>query len=244
MKVFGLVQARMGSSRLPGKVMRPLAGEPLIWHIVDRLKRVPGLQGNVLATTADPSNDELESFAGAQNLPVVRWPDEDDIIGRLLAAADLTGADAFVKVNADCPLLDPVIVADLLAVFLSGDRIDLATNKLDGSFPLGYSVEIVRIETLRRCDRELRSPAQRELVIQWMIDHPESFRLLGLSGPNIPVPHDLTVDYPDDYALMQRIFDALYSPGTAFGLDAVLRVLQDFDDVTIPGSSGTQDPDA
>lgn len=226
MKVIGLIQARMGSSRLPGKVMRPLAGHPLIWHISDRLRRVPGVAGNVLATTADVNNDILETFAHEHRLPIVRWPEEDDIIGRLLAAADLTQADAFVKVNADCPLIDPEIVTKVLDEFLSGDAIDLATNKLDGSFPLGYSVEIVRVETLRRCDRELSRPDQRELVIQWMIDHPDIFHLLGVSGPGIAVPHDLTVDYPDDYVLMQRIFDALYVPGACFGLDAVLRFLQ------------------
>lgn len=226
MKVIGLIQARMGSSRLPGKVMRPLAGQPLIWHIADRLQRVPGIAGNVLATTADTGNDILETFARGHDLPIVRWPEEDDIIGRLLAAARLTGADVFVKVNADCPLIDPGIVAHVLDEFLGEDAIDLATNKLDGSFPLGYSIEIVRVETLRRCNRELKTPAQRELVIQWMIDHPDRFRLLGVSGPGVDVTHDLTVDYPDDYVLMQRIFDALYVPGACFGLDAVLRFLQ------------------
>ena len=239
MKVIGLVQARMGSSRLPGKVMRPLAGQPLVWHIVDRLCRAPGIAGNVLATTADPTNDILETFARAHALPVVRWPDEDDIIGRLLAAADLTDADAFVKVNADCPLLDPEIVEGVLDRFLAGDAIDLATNKLDGSYPLGYSVEIVRVETLRRCDRELKQPAQRELVIQWMIDHPDAFRLLGVSGPGIAVAPNLTVDYPDDYALMQRIFDALYEPGACFGLAEVLRLLQETGISTIPNAGGT-----
>jgi len=226
MKVFGLIQARMGSSRLPGKVMLPLAGRPLVWHIVDRLWRVSRLDGIILATTADPRNDPLAAFALEVGLPVVRWPEEDDIIGRLLACADLTGADAFVKVNADCPLLDPAIVDAVLDGFLADDTIDLATNKLDGSYPLGYSVEVVRTATLRRCDGLLVRPEQRELIIQWMIDHPAEFRLLGLSGPGVATSHGLTVDFPEDYALMSRIFDALYRPGECFRLSAVLGLLQ------------------
>jgi len=234
MKIFGLIQARMGSSRLSGKVLLPLAGKPLVWHIADRLGRVAGIDGIVLATTADPSNDPLEEFGRSLGLPLIRWPDEDDIIGRLLASAELTGADAFVKVNADCPLVDPEIVDAVLSAFLADDMVDLATNKLDGSYPLGYSVEVVRTETLRRCDQTLQRPEQRELVIQWMIDHPDEFRLLGISGPRADTPHHLMVDYPEDYAMVSRIFDALYRPGECFGLQAVLRFLQDVQNDTIP----------
>lgn len=234
MKTFGLIQARMRSSRLSGKVLLPLAGKPLVWHIADRLRRVSAIDGVVLATTADPSNDPLEELGRSLGLPIVRWPEENDIIGRLLASAELTEADAFVKVNADCPLIDPEIVDTVLSAFLADDSVDLATNKLDGSYPLGYSVEVVRTETLRHCDRTLRRPEQRELVIQWMIDHPNEFRLLGISGSGAATSHDLTVDYPEDYVTVSRIFDALYRPGEYFGLQEVLSFLHDVRNDTIP----------
>ncbi len=126
--------------------------------------------------------------------------------------------------------MDPEIVRKVVLAFRDGDAIDLATNKLDGSYPLGFSVEVVRVATLRRCDEAFREPARRELVIQWMIDHPDDFRLLSISGPGHDIACDLTVDEPHDYELMQRIFDALYKPGEAFGLEAVLRFLGDRED--------------
>jgi spore coat polysaccharide biosynthesis protein SpsF len=217
----------MGSSRLPGKVLLPLSGKPLVWHIADRLRRVAAIDDIVLATTADVANDPLVAWGEDMDLPIVRWPNEDDIIGRLLSAADLTGADVFVKVNADCPLIDPDIIDAVLSAFLAGDDVDLATNKLDGSFPLGYSIEIVRVSTLRRCDHALQQAAQRELVIQWMIDHPQEFRLLGVSGSAQSTQYGLTVDYPADYEIVSKIFEALYRPGECFGLEAVLRFLHD-----------------
>ena len=223
-RVWGLIQARMGSSRLPGKVMMPLAGRPLVLHILDRLNRVNGLSGVVLATTCDARNDPMVDLLGRYGTPVVRCTAEDDIAARLAAALDATGADAFVKVNADCPLFDPAVASELLRRFLESGA-DSASNKHPATYPLGYSVEIVGARAIRWCDGNLSSPTDRELCVKWILDHPEQFPTVSIEAAEDRSDLNLTVDTPADYDVMCRIFDALYLPNMAFGLGEVLRYL-------------------
>jgi len=224
-RIWGLIQARMGSSRLPGKVMLPLAGRPLFLHIFDRLNRVDGLEGIVLATTSDPRNDEMVELADQHGLSVVRWPEEDDIVGRLCAACDAIGADALLKINADCPLVDPEIMQKLLNLFLQSADADFASNKIEQTYPLGYSVELITARALAWCNRNLDAAEDRELVIQWIMDHPEQFDAISLTGPENYSEYDLTVDTPEDFAQVSAIFECLYRPGEIFGLNSVIKFM-------------------
>jgi spore coat polysaccharide biosynthesis protein SpsF len=216
-KTIGLIQARMGSMRLPGKVMRPLAGRPLVWHIMDRLRRVEGLSQVVLATTAASENDPMAQWATGEGLTVVRHPIEDDVAGRLAMAVDATCADAMVKVNADCPLADPEVMSSALALLRSDPKADGATNKLKATYPLGLSVELLRRDTILWCDRNLKSAQERELTVKWIFDHPERFRILSQEAEKNESRFNLTVDTPADYALMSDIFDNLFVEGQTFG---------------------------
>src|SRR5579864_4738490 len=103
MRFVGVIQARMGSTRLPGKVMLPLAGQPVIWHIFDRLRRVQPIETVVLATTTDPQNDDMTRYAESKGMYVYRHDAEEDIAGRLAGVIAATKADGMLKVNADCP---------------------------------------------------------------------------------------------------------------------------------------------
>lgn len=226
MNVVGLVQARMASSRVPGKVMQTLAGKPLVWHIFDRLRRVRGLSGLVLATTTDPANDALVRLAEDEGVAVFRWHDEDDIVARLVGAARMCGADAMLKVNADCPLADPNLMREVLDEFLADGDADFATNKLRQRYPLGYSVELVSTRALAWCDAKLRSPEDRELVIKWIMEHPERFRAVSVVGPDDNSDLHLCVDTPADMELMAEIFAALWKDGEAFGIDPVMDYLK------------------
>lgn len=225
MKVFGLVQARMGSARLPGKVMKPLAGIPLILHIHRRLSALTGLSGVVLATSSGSENDAMALLAADNGMLVARWPGDDDIAGRLTAALDISGADAFLKINADCPLADPALMQDVLEAFLAQRDADVACNKIVPSYPLGYSVELISARALRWCNDNLKTDEDRELVIKWILDRPDRFPAVSLSNSRDLSHLNLTVDTPDDYALMSGIFDALYPSNPLFGLDAVLDYL-------------------
>lgn len=224
MKIVGLVQARMGSVRLPQKVMLPLAGRPLIGHIFDRLRRVDNLTGIVLATTADPRNDPLAAFAAEEGALVYRARTEDDIAERLAGAAALVGADAILKVNGDCPLVDPAVLALLVTRFRRGD-VDYASNKIVWTWPEGLSAEVIAASALVWCDANLETAEDREFVANWIRDHRDRFRVASVEGTRDLTRHGLTVDTAEDYALMQRIFDALYPHDPVFGLDAILSHL-------------------
>jgi len=220
-RVAGLIQARMGSTRLPGKVMRELAGKPMVGHIIERLETVPGLCGVVLATTADPRNEGLADYARARGLAVYRAQGEDDIAERLLGAARLMRADAILKVNGDCPLVDPAVLAELLEAFTDGT--DYVSNKIEPSYPLGLSAEVIATRALEWCDANLEAPQDRELVANWIKEHPGRFKQVSVVSRRGLGHLNWTVDTPEDFAFVEEIFAAL--GGRLFGLDDVLDFL-------------------
>ena len=152
MEISGLIQARMGSKRLPGKVMLEIQGKPLIGHIFDRLKSINSLKNIILATTKDPKNNELKNYALQQNIKVYQHDIENDIVGRLYNSMKLTKADAILKINADCPLVDPNLLEEGLNIFYrKKSSYDLLTNKISKKFPDGYSYEIISQKVIKWC---------------------------------------------------------------------------------------------
>lgn len=226
-RIVGLVQARMGSSRLPGKVMKPLAATPLIGHIFERLRATAGIDDVVLATTADPRNDPMVEYAQGQNVAIWRQDGEDDIVGRLAGAARHTNADAILKVNADCPMVDPGILSRLTAAFLADPSLDYVSNKVVWTWPEGMSAEIIATQALQWCDANLTGDEDRELVANWVRDHTDRFRRLSIEADrDYYTDHPkLSVDTPEDFAEATAIFDALYRPGHIFGFDAIRSFL-------------------
>jgi spore coat polysaccharide biosynthesis protein SpsF len=217
----------MGSTRLPGKVMLPLADKPLVGQIFDRLEAIGLLDGVVLATTVDPRNDPLVDYALSRGLVVYRETGEDDIAGRLAGAAAAVEADAILKVNADCPMIDPVIVERIVKTFLAEPVADYASNKIEWTWPEGMSAEAIGTPALQWCDRNLRASEDRELVANWIRDHTERFRCRSVTSEDgrvrgLPV---LSVDTPADYALAQKIFAALGQGGRIFGIEEILGFL-------------------
>ncbi|MDA9559274.1 NTP transferase domain-containing protein, partial [Alphaproteobacteria bacterium] len=168
MVISGLIQARMGSERLPGKVMLEIEGKPLIGHIFDRLKKVKSLKSLILATTKDKKNDILEKYARKNNILVYRHEYENDILGRIYGAFNKVRADALLKINADCPLIDVKLLQEGVNVFTESKAgYDLVTNKISKTFPEGYSYEIVSYNTIKWCQKNITNPKERELVILW-----------------------------------------------------------------------------
>ncbi len=223
----------MGSTRLPGKVLLPLAGQPLVGHIIDRLRATPGVASVVLSTSTDAQNDPLVAFADMKGVAVHRGCGEDDIAARLAGAARLTGADAILKVNGDCPLVDPAVMARLVDRFVAGG-LDYVSNKIIWSWPEGLSAELIARSALDWCDAALTAPEDRELVANWIRDRRDRFRVDSVEGDRDLTRYRLTVDTAQDYEEMSRIFSALWRRDRIFAIDSVIRFL----DQAANGSNG------
>lgn len=218
-KVVAIVQARMGSSRLPGKVLELAAGQPLLGHLLDRLHRVPQFSSIVVATTCDSRDDPIVALCQGREVATFRGS-EEDVLARYYGAAVEAQADVVVRITSDCPLLDPLVAEQVVLHFLNErSDFDYVSNCLDPSFPRGMNVEVFSFEALERAYREAHRPEEREHVTPYFYRHPELFRLGSFQ-------YRLTVDTPEDLELIRRIFEHLYANSPHFSLPEVYELLR------------------
>jgi len=215
----------MGSTRLPGKVMLPLAGQPVIWHIFDRLRRVRQIETVVLATTVDPRNDAMSAYAESQGMQVYRHHEEEDIAGRLAGVVAATGAGGILKVNADCPVVDAAVLQQVADRFLAKPGLDAASNKQPFTWPLGMSTEAFSARAIEWCNRNLSNERDREFVASWILKHPEQFKSASIATTVRYTVGDLLLDDGDDYRFFTELFNLLYRPGQVFGLAEISALM-------------------
>ena len=224
--IWAVVAGRMGSTRAPGKTMAPLAGRPSLWHIVQRLSRVPELDGVVIATTEQPEDEAIRALAREAGIPCYGGS-AADVLGRTLAAAHSVGARTIVQVTGDCPLVDREVVAEAVLTY-EVERPDYLSNRLTGySYPDGYDVEVFATTLLEEVDAATQDPYDREHVTTYVYAHSERYRLLGVEAAGRrrrPELH-LSLDTAEDVALMQEIYNALWDPERDFTIDEVLELL-------------------
>ncbi len=208
MTTIAIVQARLSSSRLPGKVMLPLLGEPILTRVMRRAGRAERLDDVIVATSDEPSDDPIIDLAAAEGWPVVRGS-LHDLLDRYVMAARAFDADVVVRITSDCPLIDPAVVDLTVAAFADGD-VDYASNSLEPrTFPRGLDVEVIRRAALERAWREDTDPRWREHVTPFLYRHPEHFRLLAVPSSDPHPEQRWSVDTREDYALVRNIYDAL-----------------------------------
>jgi len=204
---IAVIQARMGSSRLPGKVLLPLIGRPILAHVVKRTARAQRLDGFVVATTADTADDPIADLAAREGWPLVRGS-VDDLLDRYVMAARAEGANVVVRVTADCPLIDPGIIDDTIEAFGAGDCDYAATGLEPRTFPRGLDVEVIARAALEQAWREDADPAWREHATPYIYRHPDRFRICPVVSEDDRSAHRWTVDAAEDYELVRRIYDA------------------------------------
>jgi len=224
-KIAAVVQARMGSSRVPGKAMLDLAGHPLIWHIIDRVRRVTSIETIILATTADPRNEPLIEFAKSCGLACVQSKNENDLADRLAKAFALSQTQYLLKVGGDCPLIDVTVLQKMVDRALK-DGGDFISNRVKWSYPLGLSADVISRDATLWCDQNLIRPEDRELFALYIRDHTERFHVTSIEQEQDLSHHVWTVDEPEDVPFMRTIFDKLYREGEVFGMDDVLSFLK------------------
>lgn len=222
--VVAIVQARTSSSRLPGKVLRPILGTPMILHELERLRHCKTLGKIVLATSIDTSDDALAATVQDAGWDVYRGS-LDDVLDRYVQCASLYGADHVVRITGDCPLIDPEVVDTVVTAHLTHGN-DYTSNTLRRvTYPDGLDTEVMTAEALRKSGREARLASEREHVTQYLIKHPELFRQENIASVEDLSNERWTVDEPEDFAFVTCIYEALYPENPAFGMADVLAYL-------------------
>ncbi|MBI4843589.1 MAG: glycosyltransferase family protein [Nitrospirae bacterium] len=221
-----VIQARLGSTRLPGKTLMMIEGESLLGHLVHRIKASKYVNDIIIATTTKQADDEIVRFAEGNNLKFYRGS-EQDVLDRFYKAAIEYKAETIVRVTPDCPMLDPEVMDLVILKFLEGD-FDYAANILPPSYPDGLDTEVFSFKALEKAWKEAGLPSEREHVTQYIIDHPELFRLSNI----IKAGEDLswmrwTVDHQEDLDFAREIFRRLHKPGRIFYMNDILRLLEE-----------------
>lgn len=223
MKTVAIVQARMGSTRLPGKVLLDLAGEPMLARVVNRLRRAQGVDEIVIATTSETRDDALAGLCAARGWPCFRGS-ENDVLDRYYRAALEAKADVVVRVTSDCPLIEPKVV-DLVLAELAGSKAEYASNVgVPRTYPRGLDTEAFPFAILERLWHEDQNPAWREHVTEMIFQRPDLFRTVNVCHPRDWSHLRWTVDTPEDFELIRRIY--AHFGGDDFSWEEVLDVIE------------------
>ena len=228
MNVVAIIQARLGSTRLPGKVLADpvfpsdAGGRSMLARVCDRLRRAVLVDKLVVATTVRPDDDRIVDECNRLAVACFRG-DEHDVLDRYHRAANAHGAETVVRVTADCPLIDPGVVDCVVGAFLR-DRPDYASNTLQRTWPRGLDTEVISAAVLARACREASEPYQRTHVTAYIYQHPESFRLLSVTGEEDQSHGRWTVDVPEDLEFVRAVYRRLGDDG-AFSWQEVQELL-------------------
>ena len=219
------IEARTGSSRLPGKVLMPVLGMPALARLVERLKRARRVDAIVLATTVNPEDDALEELGRSLGIGVYRGS-EEDVLDRVLQAAACAGAGDIVEITGDCTLLCPEILDQAVEIYLRGD-VDVVSNTWEPSYPQGIDAQVFRYASLADAARRTSEPAHREHVSLYFYEHPELYRIHRFQAPaEFRAPElRFQLDYPEDLAFIRSVYGELYPVNPEFSLQDIFALL-------------------
>jgi len=231
MRTVAIIQARMGSNRMPGKVLCPIMGKPMLWHIVHRMRAVPSIDEVVAAIPDGPADEVLRKFCSSND--IASFPGSElDVLDRFYRASQVYGADPVLRITADCPLVDPELVEKLLGMYRSGsyDYVAIsagadAYRSEGGCFPDGMDAECFSFATLERAWKEAQDPRDREHVTRFIWRRKGLFRCTKLLPDREYPPLRLTVDYPQDLEVAAKIYEKLFSEGNIFHLADIVDLL-------------------
>ena len=222
MKVVAIIQARMSSSRLPGKVLLPLVNKPVLAHIVERLSYCRMIHEVVVATSIEPSDDLIADYCRKSKVVFYRGSLED-VLDRYYQAAKIRDADVIVRITGDCPVIDPIVLDAVIAGFLSGDY---DFYGLGGNFPDGLDCTVFSFSAIKTAWSDANLKSEREHVGPYIENNPHLFKNGALELFQGLGHVRWTLDEPVDYELLVKIFDQLYRPNAPFLTHEILQLFQ------------------
>ena len=227
MRVAAVIQARMSSRRLPGKILLKLGDRPALAHMLDGLGHAEGLDMLAVATSTDPSDDATAAFAAARGVRVLRGA-LDDVARRLLRAGEALEADAIVRVNGDSPFLDPALVSLGISLWRESPA-SIVTNVFPRTFPKGQSVEVLPIPQLRAAVERMASADEREHVTKYVYAHPEAFSIRTFSADPPRPDVNLCIDDAGDLQRCEAILEVLPTAPWKAGWRACVAAYDDYE---------------
>lgn len=225
MNTIAIIQARMSSTRLPGKVMKKLVDKSVLAHVISRLQRAKTLDGVVVATTSHPVDDVIAVESRKYGAAVYRGS-EEDVLGRYYEAASECAADVVVRITSDCPLLDPELIDCMVRKFFALPAVDYLSNTLERTYPRGLDVEIFTRKALATAFRQAHASFEREHVTPYIYQHEEMFQLVSYVDRTDRSNHRWTLDTPSDWQFVEAVYQHLYQVGETFTTADVLALLQ------------------
>jgi spore coat polysaccharide biosynthesis protein SpsF (cytidylyltransferase family) len=223
MRIVAIIQARMGSTRLPGKTLMPLAGQPLLGHILDRVRASRRIHEMLVATTTDSADSEIVEFARGKGCDTY-CGSAYDVLDRYYQAALQAKADVIVRITADDPFKDPAVIDLIVEALLAAPELDYASNTLEPTFPEGLDVEAFTWSALEDAWKDAQLPSEREHVTPYIWKHPERFSIENVRHSSDLSRLRWTLDYESDYKFAVEIYSRLYH-GQVFGMDEILELL-------------------
>jgi len=244
MFTVAIIQARMSSNRLPGKVLADIAGKPMLFWVVERTRQAGTIDAVAVATTRDGTDNAIEETCRANDWPCFRG-DAFDVLDRYYQAARYLNAESIVRLTADCPLIDPRVIDRTVDEFRRSGA-DFAANRLPPpwkrTYPIGLDTEVCSFSALERAWKEAHQPYQREHVMPYLYDQEGRFKVWVVDHEPDYGSYRWTVDTPEDLSFIRRVFSLLEDPLHTSWLD-VLRLVQNHPELTainasVPHKSG------
>lgn len=231
-KICATIEARMTSSRLPGKVLMEFCNKPNLVHIIERLKRSKYLDEVIVATTINQQDDPIVELCEKIGCKYYRGS-EEDVLLRVLDAAKSISADYIVEITGDCPVIDWRHVDHLIKMFFSGNY-DYASNTIKRTFPRGFDTQIFPFKVLEEVNKITKNPVDHEHVSIYIYTHPERYKLLNWhADKNMNHPEfEITLDTEQDYKIIKQIYEKLYPKNLDFSAQDVIDLLLKSPEIT------------
>ncbi|HKC67136.1 MAG TPA: glycosyltransferase family protein [Bacteroidia bacterium] len=234
MKILTVIQARINSTRLPAKVMLPLAEKPLLVRMVERVKNA-ALSGTVIvATTTDAADNKIEELCHAENIFCYRGH-PIDLLDRHYQAAVYYQADLVLKIPSDCPLIDAKIIDKAIGFYMDNiGEYDFVSNLHPTSYPDGNDVELMTFSAIEKAWKNATKKFEREHTTPYIWENPSEFRIgsvLWEMGKDYSKTHRWTIDYPEDYEFIKKVYDELYHQNPQFDLYDILNLVENRPDI-------------
>lgn len=229
MKIIATIEARMNSSRLPGKILKEVCQKPILQHIYERAKRATKVHQVAIITTLNPLDNATEAFCQKNNFDFFRGS-EDNVLDRLISAGDYFQTDYIMQLTGDCPFVEPRLIDHCIDLYFDQNqkpRFDYFSNRLRPTFPTGLDVQIYPLHVLKKVADLTQDPTDQEHGAFYIYNHPEIFKLGTFTSNNLKCPEKRWVlDYPEDFEFTKVVYEALYEKNPHFDHYDILRFLE------------------